>query len=116
MEMSKLNKFEYLEFVSKMTDIPKDIIEKVDKVMFDFSTHQVCSQLDNKTSEYSITLGTLGVLTIYKIDDNIVYDFVPFESFDNAIRDAIDKGEDRTTNTLEEELVNRLNDKFKELS
>lgn len=115
MELTKNEKTDYFRAVSGLTGVPKVILEDIDKATLNVISHDICAQNEKDKVEYKVLLGTLGELSVYKINGELLYNFEPSDTLKNAIANSIDKSKDLAVECLEKELIISLTKRFKEL-
>lgn len=107
-------KYDLMNDLSKLTTIPKNTLAKLSNIAQSIIASDVyTTMIKSKDDVAEINLG-LGILYI-GIKDNIQYKFVPSGDLEVLLKDTINNRVDPLKVKIEETLVNRILNAYKDL-
>lgn len=110
----ELVNYNLIEDLSKLTTIPKNSLAKLSDIARDIVASDVrFTVLGSKddVSAIDIGIGTLYIGTT----NNIEYKFVPSQAFESLIKEVVVNKVDPIVNRVDEALVNRILNTYKDL-
>lgn len=112
-------KYDYnlIKELSTLSTIPEKTLDKLaDKVTYCICDAVAEAMSENEYDDKSIDIDIgIGKLSIGYIDDDIVYKFVPSESLDTSVKQAVLNGRNLLEDTLEKSFIERVTNVYKDL-
>jgi hypothetical protein len=99
--------------LSTLTNIPLDIWEKFVNIAEMDIAHCAFETISSKEKSFSIDIG-LGILYIKYEEDNIKYKFIPHESLEREVENALTCKSSPLVDIATKKLNTRLNNAYKE--
>lgn len=106
--------FDLVSDISTLTTIPDKTLRKLCDRGIDCICHSVLDVEASGESETLINVG-IGEIKIIHINDELHYRFVPSAKLEKALINAITTGEDNLVRDIEESLVTRILNTYKDL-
>ena len=103
-----------IQDLSTLTMIPELSLKKLAEKSKFIICHDVCETIASKKEETQIDIG-IGTIAIFIDNDCLRYRFAPSPSLENALRNSVLEGENPLSCEIENALVNRIENTYKEL-
>ena len=113
-EEKDMSNFDLISDICTLTTTPEKTLRKLCDKSLECVCHDVLENLNNSVQETSIDI-SIGELKIIIADDEIHYRFVPSSKLEQMLVDSITTMEDPLIDTIEDGLVARLLNTYKDL-
>ena len=103
--------------LSTLSTIPEKTLNKLtDKVTYCVCDSVAEAMSENEYDDKSIDIDIgIGKLSIGYVDDNVVYKFIPSESLDASVKQAVLNGRNLLEDTLEKSFIDKVTNVYKDL-
>lgn len=103
--------------LSTLSTIPEKTLNKLtDKVIYCICDAVAEAMSENEYDDKSIDVDIgIGKLSIGYIDDEVVYKFVPSESLETSVKQAVLNGRNLLEDTLEKSFIDKVTNVYKDL-